>query len=155
MNGRVNLSSTRSLSQPPVDKITSYDTALSGQFENTLLSKMFFSKENIQIIQNSIRAGVYSKTNNQHIIGEQSVDALKIIMRSFFLEKSLNLNENIKSQIEKLNNMTIDYCVKEVYGELTSYMKYINDITYLPTPNDRPIFGINNKKELKNKDFIS
>ena len=42
--------------------MSSYDEALTGTLECSKLSKAFFSKENMQIIQNSIRA---TFTNSQ------------------------------------------------------------------------------------------
>ena len=74
----------------PVGKATAYNNALQGQQEKTLLSTIYFSKENIQIVHNSIRAGVHKKSNGRYVIGRQNVDTLKIIMRSIYLQHSLN-----------------------------------------------------------------
>ena len=68
----------------------------------------FFSAENIQIIQNSIKAGVYHSSNGQHVIGNQDEDTLKIIMRSIFLQLSANLQTNIMEQVNELNKLVLD-----------------------------------------------
>ena len=51
-----------------------------------VLSDTFFSSQNIQLLQNSIRAGVYNMSNGKFTIGPQDCDTLKIIMRSIFLQ---------------------------------------------------------------------
>ena len=48
---------------------------------NSGISDLYFSKENIQIIQNGLRAGVYKKSNGSYVIDEQNHDELMIIMR--------------------------------------------------------------------------
>ena len=64
----------------------------------------FFSAENIQIIQNAIKAGVYHGSKSQFVIGNQDEDTLKIIMRSTFLQYSSNNPVNITQQIQSLND---------------------------------------------------
>ena len=60
------------------NKSTTYFSALAGNdWEENVLSKVFFSKENIQILQNGLRAGVYKKSNNEFMIGPQKIDNLK------------------------------------------------------------------------------
>ena len=74
----------------PKNEKTNYSNAMKYDHPNTLLSTTFFSLENIQIIQNGIRSGVYEMTNKQHIIDEQDYDTIKTIMRSVFMQYSLN-----------------------------------------------------------------
>ena len=82
----------------------SFREALPGNWNDTKLSIAFFSYNNMQIIQNGIRAGVYNKSNKQYVIGEQSIDELKIIMHSMFLEYSKNLPDGIPQQINDIRN---------------------------------------------------
>ena len=98
----------------------------------------FFSKENIQIIQNAIKAGVYETSNHQYVIGIQNCDTLKIIMRSVFLQSSVNLPNNITSQIQALNDLVVEYCVKHIYSEAQAYINYKRDVSTMYTPIDRP-----------------
>ena len=101
---------------------------------NTLLSTTFFSLENIQIIQNGIRSGVYEMTKKQHIIDEQDYDTIKTIMRSVFMQYSLNQEKNIREQVSALNKLVLDYSVPKVYNELLSYFKFRRDISTLANP---------------------
>jgi hypothetical protein len=61
------------------------------------------------------------------------------IMRSIFLQNSLNLKCNIKGQIKTLNQLVLNYCVPQIYGELKGYIKYKEDISTLAVPMARPV----------------
>ena len=123
----------------PANQCTTFRDATEGQWTATSLSNTFFSKENIQIIQNGIRAGVYEKSNGQYIIGEQDCDSLKIIMRSIFLQNSANQLDNVSLQVEQLNNMVLDYCIHNVYSEAQGYMKYLYDASTIAMPLATPM----------------
>ena len=124
----------------PVGKATDYADALMGQQEKTLLSNLYFSKENIQIVHNAIRAGVHKKSNGRYIIGKQNIDTLKIIMRSIYLQHSRNKPCNITEQIEGLNELVLDYAIPQVLGEVESYVKYKHDVSTLAVPMQRPAY---------------
>uniref|UniRef100_A0A6C0KJ91 Minor capsid protein P8 central region domain-containing protein n=1 Tax=viral metagenome TaxID=1070528 RepID=A0A6C0KJ91_9ZZZZ len=144
MNGRVDIMNKScapfflSDKIPVNDKMSSYKDALTGNWNNTILSQTFFSKDNIIILQNAIRKRVYNQTNK--LISNQNEDTLKIIMRSTFLQFSANLPKNIKEQINALNNKVLSYCVPKVLSELTSYIKYAKDVSTMAMPIDRPAY---------------
>jgi hypothetical protein len=117
---------------------TSYKNAMVGNLENTVLSNAFFSGENIQIIQNAIKAGVYHKSNGAHVIGNQDEDTLKIIMRSTFLQFSNNKPNNIRQQISDLNKLVAEYAIPQIINEADSYLKYKKDVSTLAVPHARP-----------------
>ena len=123
----------------PANQCATFREPTLGQWDETTLSKAFFSKQNIQIIQNGIRAGVYKKSNGQYVIGPQDCDALKIIMRSIFLQHAANQLDNVSSQINELNKMVLDYCIFHVYSEAQGYMKYLYDASTLVVPMSTPI----------------
>ena len=123
----------------PKNEKTNYSNATQYMFTPTLLSRTYFSIENIDIIQNAIRAEVYRKSNQKHIIDKQDYDQLKMIMRSIFLQNALHQNHDIKQQIETLNKMVLDFCIPRVYNELIAYLKYKEDISTLATPMENPI----------------
>ena len=128
--------------------------AMKGNWYRTQLSDLFFSPENVQILQNGIRAGVYKMSHGQYVVGQQSQDELRIIMRSIFLQYSQNLPTNIKEQIALLNNYVLDYAVGQVYGEAQGYMKYKYDISNMYEPISRPIMSKNNDKQLQLKKWF-
>ena len=132
----------------PVNQISSYREAMTGNWDNTSLSNAFFSRHNIQALQNGIRNGVYKRSNQQYLIGNQNADELKIIMRSIFLQHTQNLPDNIPSQIDTLNKIVLDYAIHQVYGEAEGYMKYKRDASTLVTPLEPPIMSKGNDKQL-------
>ena len=83
-NGRVDIiqppnSLQFDLQDKIITKTTPYIDAVQGIYYNTVLSDAYFSAENVQIIQNGIRAGVNKKSKGKYIIKEQDVDTIKII----------------------------------------------------------------------------
>ena len=113
--------------------------ALYGIQETTKLNQLFFSKANMNIIQDGIRYQVYIKTDKKHIIGKQSELELEIIMRSIYLQHSPNLPNNIKEQIKYLNDLVINWCVEQIIPEIYQYYGYLKEVEYMPTPIDLPL----------------
>jgi leucyl aminopeptidase (aminopeptidase T) len=138
----------------PINEASSFRDAMTGNWNNTALSDAFFSAQNIKMIQNGIRAGVYKKSNGNYIIGEQSYDELKIVMRSIFLQNSKNLAINIPQQIEDLNTIVLKYTIHQVYGEADGYMKYKIDASTLVVPLAMPILSYSNDKQLELKPWF-
>jgi hypothetical protein len=143
-NGRIDIMGPNTMNQfslfdkIPTNECSSFYSALTGNSIDSTLSLAYFSKQNIQIVQNAIKAGVYEASNNQYVIGIQNCDTLKIIMRSVFLQSSVNLPENITAQIQGLNDLVVEYCVKNIYSEAQSYINYKRDVSTMYTPIDRP-----------------
>jgi len=101
---------------------------LKGIQSSSRLSKAFFSNENISNIQDNIRYSVWINTNKQYIIGTQNEYELKIIMRSVYLQNALNQEDNITQQILTLNNIVLQYCVKQVTSQVIQYINYQKEI---------------------------
>ena len=159
-NGRVDIKTpnTSELFQMydkiPANQCTTFRNATEGLWSENSLSNAFFSLQNIQIIQNGIRAGVYKRSNGQYVIGPQDCDSLKIIMRSVFLQNAANQPTNISQQVTQLNKMVLDYCIQQVYSEAQGYMKYINDVSTLVVPIAHPIMADNTDRELEFKSWF-
>ena len=145
-NGRVNILEpeldTKALftlyDKMPVNIPTSFRDATKGEWNETNLSRAFFSRENVQIIQNGIKAGVYYKSNRQYVIADQNVDIHHIIMRSIFMQNSINVETNIPQQISQLNNLVTEFSVPRIYSTLISHNKYIRDASMMPEPLSHP-----------------
>ena len=155
-NGRVNI-----LNQPtggvfnlydkiPVKQMTSYREALTGNFENNLLSRAFFCAKNITTLQYQIINGVAKSSNGRFKIGFQDEDTLKIIMRSIFLQHASNLPTSITQQVEELNKLVLEYAIPQICSEAEGYIKYKNDVSTLPVPLSHGVSTYsNNILELK------
>jgi hypothetical protein len=136
------------------NKATEYREALVGTLENNILSDVFFSAENIQIIQNGLRAGVYSMSSNQFVIAPQNIDTLKVIMRSIYLQYAEHYPDKITEQVERLNKLVLEYAVPTVYNEAVGYMKYRIDQSTLVTPLAIPQHHDRNYKQLELKNWF-
>lgn len=135
-------------------KSTDYSDAMIGNWTDSSLSLAFFSGENIDILQNGLRAGVYNMSNGKHIIERQNENELKIIMRSVFLQKSKNSPDGITQQIEVLNKNVLDYAVKQVYNGIVTYDHYRKDINTINMPIEPPQNSRLNNKQLKLKSWF-
>jgi hypothetical protein len=153
-NGRVDIKtpSTSDLfkmyDKIPANQCVTFRNPTEGLWNDTTLSIAFFSQQNIQMLQNGIRAGVYKKSNGQYTIGPQDCDSLKIIMRSVYLQYAANQVNNISDQVTELNQIVLNYCVQQVYGEAQGYMKYINDASTLVVPIAHPVMADNTDRQL-------
>lgn len=113
---------------------------LRGNWEDSELSRTFYSAENLRRIQNAIRRSVYEKSQPKgYVIDDQSADELKIIMRATFLQYSKNQAYDIPGQIEELNKHVIDWSVPHVLSAVDHYIFYLNDISSMPVPLARSV----------------
>ena len=138
----------------PVSQCNSFRDSMKGNWYDTPLSVAFFSANNMKILQNGIRAGVYNRSNGHYVIGEQNCDELQIIMRSVFLQYSKNVAQDIPGQIKTLNDFVLNYAVNQVYGEAEGYMKYKRDASTLVVPLSTPILTYSNDKQLELKPWF-
>ena len=159
-NGRVDIKTpnTTTLFQMydkiPANQCATFRNPTEGLWSANSLSDAFFSLQNIQMIQNGIRSGVYNRSNGQYTIAPQDCDSLKIIMRSVFLQHAANQPNNISGQIAELNKIVLEYCIQQVYGEAQGYMKYISDVSTLVVPIAHPVMASNNDRQLELKSWF-
>ena len=121
------------------------DDSLKGIIERSKLSNIFLSNENTSNIQRQIRFGVNKQTGK--VISNQSPQEVNTVMRSIYLQEGsvpVTSDEEARQVISKLNNGVIDYCVNHVVVKLKQYDMYMNDISQLPIPLERPQFDKKN-----------
>lgn len=124
----------------PADKAqrrTFVQETTKGIIASNEVSELFFSDINIDALQQGIRYGVYRRSNGQHVIGNQSVDELKVIMRSIYLQHCDNLPFDVVEQVRDLNTHVLNYAIPTIVKELTLYNTYRKDQATLPVPLDR------------------
>lgn len=136
------------------NKATEYRNPLEGIWEQNILSQTFFSVENIQILQNGLRAGVYRLSKDQYVVPPQNLEALKIVMRSIYLQHAKHSPNQIREQVAKLNQLVLEYCVPFVYNECVSYIKYLQDQSTLVVPLDREVRPDREYKQLEMKPWF-
>jgi hypothetical protein len=159
-NGRINIEGPNislkfaMMDKMPVNDTSSFRDALKGNLDDTPLSLAFFSGKNIQIIQNAIRVGVYNKSNGKYLISPQDPDVIKTIMRSMYLQGSINALSNYTEQIIGLNKLVVGYAVNQVYGEVDGYMKYKRDASNMYTLIPYPTMATTKAKTLELKKWF-
>jgi Family of unknown function (DUF5761) len=149
-SGRVNLDARPSAGASVEDAIPGYthqtqtekvfeNDMLRGNWESNPVSRIFFSKENITVIQNQIRKEVFEKSKPKgYVIDEQSADELKIIMRAIYYQYARNLPTEIKEQVVDLNQKVVNWSVPHILSAVDHYFFYLNDISHMPVPLELP-----------------
>lgn len=102
-------------------------SALLGIIENTPFSDLFFSKENIENLQNLLRYTVYIKSNKKHVISKQNETELVIVMRAIFLQNSNNPTnpKDFENSINILNNLVVKEILPNLISNIEQYYGYL------------------------------
>jgi glutathionyl-hydroquinone reductase len=111
--------------------------SISSLQPTSILSKTYFSEDNIYSIQQQIRYKIFLMSNEKHTIPNQDSEQLTIVMRSIFLQFALNKPDDILNQVLTLNQMVIDYCANQIWVEIKQYIGYLRDIDQGMVPIDR------------------
>ena len=115
-------------------KIDDYNLnkSVTGSYEHkevSILSKVVFSKKNINIIQKKIIERI--KTELNYTITEQSNDILMNVISIIYYNNS---NHNYKTQsdivneVKRLNKLIVDACVEDVSKNLKEHLRYLKKI---------------------------
>ncbi len=116
------------------------DESIKNIHQKNTLNQIYFSKDNINALQQGIRYLVYKKSCGKYIIDNQSETELGIIMRSVYLQYGEYKDYNVLEQVKDLNKIVLNYCVDKILQEIKMYIHYKNDITNLPEPISRGEF---------------
>lgn len=114
-------------------------TAIEGITERNIISDLFLSEKNINLIHLKIINSIRDKYN--YNISKQSKNELLIIMRSIYLNNCTNnfSNKNeIKKELKKLNDLVINYSVNNIIKNIKSYELYLDKINNNLNPIDLP-----------------
>jgi len=96
--------------------------------EESKLEELFFSDENIDLINKQIVLSVWKKTNKQYKISFQSKDKIIIVMSYVFNENAKHLPYNIKGQIYQLNCITVGSIISSIITNFEQKLGYLRDI---------------------------
>lgn len=151
----------KKLRSPGSFKLTENDKLISDSntrhlyknlYGETLLTQMFFSKKNIENIQNIIKYIVHKEIG--YIIDNQSYNELLIVMRSIFLEYSAhpplissNMDEKAKlelydrytREVKRLNEIVINEITPKVISQVQQYLDYLRDASTQPYQANTPM----------------
>lgn len=142
------------MTAPPNKNTDFNEEAIKGIHVNNPLSSIYFSRTNIDALQEAIRYQVYVKSCKKHVIAKQSETELKIIMRAIYLNNARHSQYDVLPEIRRLNQLVLDFCVPRILQEIGMYMTYTNDINRLPTPIERGEFqSAKGTRVLEQKNF--
>lgn len=96
---------------------------------------LFFSMENVNIIQQMLKSNVYKISGNH--IDDQSVMDLVTIMTEVYADYGF-YSENPGDVISKLNAQVVNIASKQVVNGIISYRKFLRDSSSLPPVLSRP-----------------
>jgi hypothetical protein len=108
------------------------------QCEITDIESLFFSDENINLINKQLILFVWKKSNNLYKIGFQDKDKLLIVMRYIYLEFSRNLPYKIQEQLHELNCLTVGEIGPIVITNFEQKLGYLRDIEQRQMPIPLP-----------------
>jgi hypothetical protein len=110
------------------------------QMDNTPVSKLYFSKENMKRLQKQIRREILRESNGKFIIKtDQDEMDLLIAMRAVFFDNAKNLPTHVVRQVKKLNEQTLDYIIPDMITNIKQQIDYLKDIGGPINPIDRPL----------------
>lgn len=160
-NGRVDLMSPMAPLEIPayqqmsVRNDTFVSEATLGQVATNDVSQLFFSETNINALQDGIRYRIYVETNGQYVIGRQSDQELKIVMRSIYYQHAKNQPTDVVGQVRTLNAKVLEWVVPEVLSNLKQHEVFRRDASTLPMPMERsPLMTNKGTKTLEIKSFF-
>ena len=107
--------------------------------DSSTLSQIFFSKDNIELINKQIILIVFKKTDGKIKIPNQLEDDLKVVMRWIYVNYSRNLPFKIKEQIINLNNKVVCELVPDLISSANQYLDYLRDIEKPLDPLPPPV----------------
>ena len=116
--------------------------------EPSAVAHAFFANRNVDFIQTQIIKKINKISSGQYNIGRQDDTQLNAIMKSYFLQYGKNLPNNIDGQVEELNNMVINECVKIIIPNIQQHIGYLKDITSAPPVMPLPVITNNTGNKL-------
>ena len=121
---------------PPPGAEDAQCMALKYNLDKTPTSSLFFSKTNIDALQNEIVLRVNKITKKT--ICRQSEYELLLIMRGVYLRYSNNNPAAVVDEVRWLNGIVLGYVVPNVVAHMAEYIRYINEVGKNPMPIDHP-----------------
>jgi hypothetical protein len=106
--------------------------------DQSILEEVFFSDDNIDIINKQLVLAVWKTSNKQFKINFQSRDKIIIVMRYVFIEHARHLPYDIKGQIHELNCSVINKIVPDLITNFEQKLGYLRDIERRGELPDQP-----------------
>lgn len=108
--------------------------------EQTLLSQVFFSRKNVDVLQTKLRYRVYMQSGGQIIVPLQSNIALLQVMQNVYEQSKRYVAPNmVISNVHELNERVLHKTVPDVLSSARFHDYYLKDINLPnPVPKEHP-----------------
>ena len=138
-----------------VNQNAGFTDALKNIHSDNELSNLFFSRVNIDFLQQKIIDEVFKASRDQYKIAKQSEESLQIVMRAMYLQHSRNLPCKIKEQLKDLNRYVLDFCIQNIMTNIKQYIGYVRDVNAPRAVMENPIDTTTRSNQLEyNLGFI-
>ena len=130
-----------------IDKNRATGYADAPYIADSLLSQVYFSAENEQIIQNGLREGVYSLSllpehkGPPFLMPPQNAVAVKSVMRGIFMQHytdRISPDATITDQVSDLNDLVWKHAVPRLYTQAMNHLYFINQFEKPVQTQDMP-----------------
>ena len=99
------------------------------QMNNSPVSELYFSGENMRRIQSQLKREVaYLSKGKYKLVVDQDEADLLIMMRQVFFDHVQNLPYNIVRQVKRLNKHTVDYLIPDIMTNIKQNVAYLKEI---------------------------
>jgi len=118
---------------------------LVGTYTPTPLGELYFSRENMNRIQNKIKKEVFIRTKGKYVLNvAQSESDLLIVMRAVYISSAMHEPYRLVHQVKVLNHLTVERIVPDMISMIKQEEQYLYDISHPINPIALPV-NINNK----------
>jgi hypothetical protein len=102
--------------------------------ETNPLAQAFFSRDNINHLQDLIIKIIYKRSRGAWTISRQSDNELAVIMRSIYLQKAQHIENDVLGEVADLNKQVLLYAVPKISSKIEQNLGYQRDrgATYDP-----------------------
>jgi len=107
--------------------------------EESTLGKLFFSKQNLDFLQDSIIYSVYENSELNFRISRQSDVELSLVMQNIYEEHDTNKQSNLAERVNELNKLVLKLVVPHIISGIIARLKYLKDASEFPEPIDYPV----------------
>lgn len=118
---------------PLADAVTL--TARSMNQPRSPLMEAFFSRRNVDVLQNRLRATIQKQTG--YSIARQSDTELEVVMRRAYEEHASNTLDGVEAEVQRLNDIVLRSAVPVVASGVAAYLAYLRDASRIPEPLPR------------------
>ena len=122
------------------DRFLNMEKTTPSDDDNILLRNVFFSDENVEIINKQLILTIYKKSEKKYLIDHQPSVKLNIIMNYVYVNYAKNYKCNISKQIKELDTIVVDEITQSILSEVNLRLYYLDDIAtgkkLLPLPEN-------------------